>query len=113
LAADTPLPAWAAGSGEGFLSITHTADELSIVCRQESVPDDIRCERGWRCVRVAGTLDLALLGVLASLLAPLADAGVAVFVVSTFDTDSRLVQAARWAAAISAWRRQGHHVESA
>jgi hypothetical protein len=112
LAADTPLPAWAAGSG-GLISITRTNDELSIVCRQEAVPDDIRCERGWRCVRVAGTLDLALLGVLASLLDPLADAGVAVFVVSTFDTDYLLVQEARWDAAISAWQRQGHHVESA
>ncbi len=113
LAAETPLPSWAAGAGTGFLSITRAPDELSIVCRQEVVPADVRCERGWRCLRVAGALDLALVGVLASLLAPLADAGIAVFVVSTFDTDYLLVKDDRRDAAIAALWRAGHRVESA
>jgi len=52
----------------------------------------VRCEQGWRCLRVAGTLDFSLVGVLASLLGPLADAGLSVFVVSTFDTDYLLVK---------------------
>jgi hypothetical protein len=112
LAAETPLPAWAVGAGTGFLSITRTPDELSIVCREEDMPDDVRCERGWRCLRVAGSLDFALVGVLASLLAPLAEAGVAVFVLSTFDTDYLLVKDDRRDAAIAALRRAGHRVES-
>jgi hypothetical protein len=62
---------------------------------------------------VAGALDFAIVGVLASLLAPLADAGVAAFVVSTFDTDCLLVKEGRWDAAVEALRRQGHRVESA
>jgi hypothetical protein len=113
LAADTPLPAWIARSASVFVSITRTSDELSIVCRQEVVPEDVRCERGWRCLRVAGTLDPALVGVLASLLAPLADAGIAVFVVSTFDTDYLLVKEERWDSTIAILRRAGHSVESA
>ena len=114
LAADAPLPAWTVGGSPGpFLSITRTADELSIVGPQEAVPDGIRCERGWRCLRVAGTLDFALVGVLASLLVPLADAGIAVFVVSTFDTDYLLVKDDRFDAAIEVLRREGHRVESA
>jgi hypothetical protein len=114
LAAETPLPAWAAGGRAGsFVSVTRTADELSIVCRQELVPDDIRCERGWRVLRVAGPLDLTLIGVLASLLVPLADAGIAVFVLSTFDTDYLLVKGDRLDAAVEVLRREGHGVESA
>jgi uncharacterized protein len=108
LAAEAALPAWvAAGS---FVSITRTPDELSIVCRREDVPDDVRCEPGWRCLRVAGTLDFALVGILASLLAPLADAGIPVFVVSTFDTDYLLVQEDRLDAAVEILRGAGHGV---
>jgi hypothetical protein len=114
LAAESPLPAWASGGPAGsFVSITRTVDELSIVCRQELVPEDVRCERGWRVLRVAGTLDFNLVGVLASLLVPLADAGVAVFVVSTFDTDYLLIKDDRLRAAIEVLRREGHGVESA
>jgi uncharacterized protein len=111
LAADAPLPAWAVGGSAGpFVSITRTADELSIVCRHGAVPEGIRCERGWRCLRVAGTLDFTLAGVLASLLDPLAEARVAVFVVATFDTDYLLVKEDRLDAAVEVLRREGHVV---
>ena len=111
LAADAPLPAWAAvGPAGPFVSITRTADELSIVCRQGAVPEGIRCERGWRCLRIAGTLDFALAGVLASLLDPLAEARVAVFVVATFDTDYLLVKEDRLDLAVEVLRREGHVV---
>jgi hypothetical protein len=113
LTADTPLPPWASVPGSDFISITRTAEELSIACRQEIVPDDVRCERGWRCLRVAGTLDSALVGVLVSLLGPLADAGIAGIAVSTFDTDYLLVKEGRWDAAIAALRRAGLSVSSA
>jgi hypothetical protein len=111
MAADAPLPAWSFGGSAGpFLSITRSADELSIVCRQGAVPEGIRCERGWRCLRVAGTLDFSLAGVLASLLAPLAEARVAVFVVSTFDTDYLLVKEDRLDLAVEVLRREGHAI---
>jgi hypothetical protein len=114
LAAGAPLPAWAAGGPAGSLvSITRTADELSIVCRQELVPEGVRCERGWRALRVAGTLDFALVGVLASLLVPLAEAGIAVFVLSTFDSDYLLIKEDGLDAAVEALRREGHRFESA
>jgi hypothetical protein len=111
LAADAPLPAWAVDGPAGPLaSITRTADELSIVCRREAVPQGVRCEPGWRALRVVGTLDLAMVGVLATLLAPLAEAGIAVFVVSTFDTDYLLVREDRLDAVIEALRRAGHRI---
>jgi hypothetical protein len=72
-----PIPIWS--TADDFFSITRTADELSVVCRQDAVPDGINCERGWRCLRVAGTIPFSVVGVLASLTAPLAEAGISVF----------------------------------
>jgi hypothetical protein len=108
LEADAPIPSWAtAGS---FCSITRTADELSIVCRQDAVAEGILCERGWRCLRVAGTISFSVVGVLASLTAPLAEAGISVFAISTFDTDYLLVKAEAMEKAVEALRGQGHNV---
>jgi hypothetical protein len=108
LAADAPVPDWAVG---GFVSVTRTADELSVVCPDEVVPAGVRCEAGWRAWRVAGTFDLTTaVGVLAGLTAPLAEDGVSVFAVSTFDTDYLLVKAETADRAADAWRRAGHTV---
>src|SRR4051812_18016096 len=92
--AEVPPWAWAgAGAGAGaFVSVTRTRDELSVVAAEADVPEGVQAERGWRALRVAGTLDFGLVGVLASLCVPLAGAGVPVFAVSTFDTDYLLVQ---------------------
>jgi GNAT superfamily N-acetyltransferase len=108
LAPDTPLPAWAAGGA--FVSVTRTDEELSVVCRQEAIPDGVRCDLGWRCLRVAGTLDFAVVGVLASLLEPLVAAGVSTFVVSTFDTDYLLVKEQDFHRAAATLCRAGHRV---
>ncbi len=108
LEAEAPIPAWVGGGP--FVSITRTADELSIVCRQETVPEGVRCEQSWRCLRVAGMLDFSLGGVLAALLGPLADAGIGVFVVSTFDTDYLLVKEQDLRRAVEVLRRAGHDV---
>ena len=106
LGSDASIPGWAT-VGQ-FVSITRTAEELSVVCRQDVVPEGIACERGWRCLRVAGTMPFSVVGVLASLTAPLAEAGICVFAVSTFDTDYLLVKADDFESAVDALRRQGH-----
>lgn len=86
---DAPVPEWAAGVR--FLSVTRTANELSIVCEEALVPSDIRGERNRRLMQIEGTLAFTLTGVLASVAAPLATAGISVFAVSTYDTDYLLV----------------------
>lgn len=103
------VPAWAT-AGDVF-SVTRTGDELSVVCRQEVVPEGTQAEVGWRCLRVAGAMPSTLAGVLASLTAPVAKAGVGVFAVSTFDTDYLLVKEADFPAAVAALRGAGHTVE--
>ncbi len=86
----------------GFFSVTRTADELSIVCREELLPKDCAQEKGFRLFKVEGPLDFSLTGILATLLNPLAAAGVAVFTISTYDTDYLMVKAGKLEEAISA-----------
>lgn len=106
---NAPIPAWA--SAGTIFSITRTADELSIVCPQSLVPGAIRCERGWRCLRVVGTMEFSMVGVVASLSRPLAEAGIGIFVISTFDTDYLLVKENDLEKAVAALRSAGHSVE--
>jgi hypothetical protein len=94
----------------GFSSITRTHDELTVVCFEASVPEGVRSEKAWRALRVSGALDFTLFGVLASLTAPLAEAGVALFALSTFDTDYLLVKESDLGRAIEALVAYGHAV---
>ncbi len=103
------IPSWALSGA--FFSITHTDNEVSIVCLQEVVPAGIPCESGWRCLKVKGPLDFSLIGVLASLAVPLMEAGISLFAVSTFDTDYLLVRAERLEDAVEALRCAGHQIE--
>lgn len=102
---DAEVPAWATG---GFLSITRTAHELSIVCEEVNVPPDVRSVGAGRIIEVEGPLDFSLTGVLTSLAQPLAAAGVSIFALSTFDTDYLLVREAQLAAAKRALTDAGH-----
>jgi hypothetical protein len=106
---DAPLPDWALRGA--FTSITRTAEELSLVCPEEVVPPTVRREAGWRCLRVAGTLDFSLMGVLAGLTGALAQAGVPVFALSTFDTDYLLVKEGDLPRALEVLRQSGYAVD--
>ena len=81
-----------------------------MVCEARLVPPDVRSERGFRALRVDGTLAFEETGVLASLAMPLATAGVPIFVVSTFDTDYVLVTDSGLGDAVDALRKAGHSV---
>jgi hypothetical protein len=107
--AASPIPPWANEST--FASITRARGELSIVCDQERVPPGVTCEQGWRCFEVAGPLDFELVGVLASLVGPLATAGVPVFVISTFSTDYLLIKSANLDRTLETLRGAGHAIE--
>ena len=108
LPADAPVPSWALGPP--FSSVTRTPDELSVVCAADGVPTGVLASRPWRALRVDGPLDLALVGVLAALAGPLAEAGVSVFPIATYDTDWILVREADAERACAALERAGHVV---
>jgi hypothetical protein len=102
------VPAWAESSS--LFSVTATATETSVVCAGRNVPKKVRHEGPFAAFAVAGPLDFALIGVLVALLQPLAEAGISVFTISTFDTDWILVPFERADAAVEEWRRRGHDV---
>ncbi len=108
LSPEAPLPAWAETGA--LVSATRTAHELSIVCPQDHVPKGIECQRDWAAFEVQGPLDFDLVGVLASLSAALADAGVSLFALSTYDTDYLLVRGGQVAAARQALTAAGHAI---
>jgi hypothetical protein len=107
LSPDSDLPGWLGGE---FFSVTHTPDELSIVCEETRIPAGVTVEKGWRALRVAGPLDFALVGILAQLSSALAAAGVSIFAISTYDTDYILIKEPSLPSALSALRHAGHTI---
>lgn len=89
---ESPLPAF---PGESSLySATRTDRELSIVCEEALAPAGAVCERGWRALSLGGPIPFTVTGVLSALSAPLARAGLSMFVFSTYDTDYLLIRGA-------------------
>lgn len=103
-----PTPAWVVRSA--FHTVSRTPAECSVLCPWEDVPEGVRREGPFRALEVAGPLDFALTGILAALLSPLAEAGISVFALSTFDTDYVLVRAETLEAAVAALRAAGHAI---
>ena len=87
---DDDIPSWAMESS--FYSVTKADDELSILCNQDSVPEDVTAERDWKMLKVMGTLDFSLTGIAAAIHEPLSNAKISVFLISTYDTDYILVK---------------------
>ncbi|GAA2636120.1 ACT domain-containing protein [Paractinoplanes durhamensis] len=114
LPAGSPIPAsLAAGPDDkSVISLSWAPDELSIICPADRVPDGAVADTAWRCLRIVGPLDLALTGVLASLIGPLADARVNIVTFSTFTTDYLLVPTVRLTEAVDTLTAVGHRIAS-
>ena len=109
MAADAPVPGWAAGSG--FYCATRTSDELSIVCPENRIDQssgDVTVEGGWIAIKLEGPFPFSMTGVLSSFLQPLAEAQIPIFAISTFDTDYVLVKEENLPRALAALRAAGH-----
>jgi uncharacterized protein len=106
---DKNIPYWAL-LGD-FVSLTRTHEELSIVCQQENVPDDIEAERGWRCVQVQGAFDFSVAGVHVSLAVPLAEADISSLAIATFATDYLLIKEENVEQALQVLKWAGHSID--
>ena len=102
------IPAWCKNTE--LYSITRSRDELSVVCFNEDVPLGVKADRDWRALKIEGPLDLSLIGILVSLLRPLAEAEISVFAISTYDTDYVLVREKFLSQAISVLKKEGHSI---
>lgn len=111
LAPATPVPVWA--DGEGFVSITRTQDELSIVCRAGRVPAGIPCSGPWTCFQLQGPFAFDEAGVVLEVIKPVSENGIGIFVVSTYDGDHILIQQQDVLSALALWQAAGHEVSAA
>jgi len=93
-----------------FYSVTHTDDELSVVCPQNLVENAEKIDKGWKVFKVEGALDFSLVGIMANLSSTLASGGVGVFVISTYDTDYVLVKKENLEKAIELLSKAGHKI---
>lgn len=85
-----------------FVFVGKTDEEISLVCPTPSAPADCIREDGWRAFRIAGELDFSLVGIAAKITGVLAEAGISLFVVSTYNTDYVLVKKDNLDAAVAA-----------
>jgi hypothetical protein len=110
------MPLWAhttAFAESSFFTLSKSAEEISIVCEERCIPDEITLEaqisRGWRAMRL-GTMDLSLVGIAARFTRALADAGVNVNVIATYDTDYIFIQHTKLDIALQSLREAGYEV---
>jgi hypothetical protein len=90
LSCNEDIPKWA--DGKGFVSITRTDDELSVVCIQSRIPPEIKIDAGWKCFKFVGPFAFDESGVILSVIQPLSTNGLGVFIVATFDGDILLLK---------------------
>ena len=106
VAAGTAIPAWAMEGS--FYSVSSTPDELSIVCAQEHVPSEVRCESEWACLKLEGPFPFSETGILSSFVQPLAESAIPIFAIATFETDYVLVKLVSLEKALQALKDAGH-----
>jgi hypothetical protein len=108
LACGDPVPEWATKGM--FTSITRTSDELSIVCPLENVPEQFKPEIPWICFKLEGPFAFSQTGILHAFIVPLAENGVPIFAIATFDTDYVLIQESFMGVALNSLQGAGHEI---
>ncbi len=94
-----------------FFFIGKTDEELSLVCKTEDTPPDtVERDDGWKGFRIRGVLDFSLIGILAKLSAILAEHRIGIFAVSTYNTDYILVKEENYGRALAALASEGYTV---
>lgn len=97
-------------SGE-FCFSGRTDEENSLVCLTERVPDNtIKRDDGWTAFRIEGELDFSLIGILAEISALMADEGIGIFAVSTYNTDYIFVKEDNFQKAVDVLRKNGYEI---
>ena len=94
-----------------YCFIGKTDEENSLVCKSESVPDNvIEREDGWKAFRIQGVLDFSLIGILSKISTILAENGIGIFAVSTYNTDYILVKKENFDRALVLLEAEGYMI---
>lgn len=101
---------WTLCRSARWFSVTRTEDEISVVVPEALDLGPTVRQPGWSCLKIDQTLDLSLIGILAGVARVLADAGVSIFAVSTYDTDYLLIRRSDTERAVAALIAAGHVV---
>ena len=96
---------------ESNVSITRSATELTIVCEEREIEGIDGKELGWKVIKIDLAFDLDAIGVIAVIANPLAELGISIYVVSTFETDCILVKEARLDETVRRLAKDGHEIE--
>jgi hypothetical protein len=92
-----------------FYFIGKTDEKISLVCKTEDVPENtVERDDGWKGFRIQGVLDFSLVGILSKLSGILADNGIGIFAVSTYNTDYILVKEENYSKALTALTNAGY-----
>ncbi len=90
-----------------------TDEELSLVCPVDAVPDNTtERDDGWKAFRIVGILDFSLIGILSKISAVLADNGVGIFAISTYNTDYILTKEENFGKALKVLAEAGYEIEA-
>jgi hypothetical protein len=100
------LPDWIAG--KGVVTVTFAEDEVSIVCPSARVPSGLESSDGWSAIKLSATFEFDEAGVVLSVVRPISEAGLGIFVTSTFHRDYILVRTNELARARDLLTRAGH-----
>ena len=94
-----------------FMFTGRTDEEISLVCPTEYTPENTTDrDDGWRAIRIEGTLDFSLIGILAKISAILADNNIGIFVVSTYNTDYVLTKKENFDKAVKLLDKNGYEI---
>lgn len=94
-----------------YYFIGKTDEEKSLVCPVSEVPANaIKRDDGWRAFRIQGVLDFSLIGILAKIASVLADNGISIFAVSTYNTDYVMVKKENFQKALEVLAAAGYDI---
>lgn len=99
-------------TGQPYIFTGSTDEERSLVCPTELVPGNtIERNDGWRAFRIEGVLDFSLIGILSKISTCLADKGIGIFAISTFNTDYVLTKENDFSKAIEVLELAGYTIK--
>lgn len=95
-----------------YTFLGRTDEERSLVCPTSQVPSNTtERDDDWNGFRIQGVLDFSLVGILAKIAGILAEHGISIFAVSTYNTDYVFLKKENYQKALEILSGAGYEVE--